>query len=82
MKTTVSHPAWVCGLKHGMWMVIIRMEKVTPCVGVWIGTTASCRACITPKSHPAWVCGLKHLPYSPVGMCCWSHPAWVCGLKQ
>ena len=32
---------------------------VTPCVGVWIETTASCRACITPKSHPAWVCGLK-----------------------
>ena len=48
---------------------------VTPCVGVWIETTASCRACITPKSHPAWVCGLKldlfsiNNQYAPVTPC-------------
>ena len=51
----------------GVWIETIEMliplkiTIVTPCVGVWIETTASCRACITPKSHPAWVCGLKHI---------------------
>ena len=56
----MSHPAWVCGLKQAV-RKGASGDAVTPCVGVWIETTASCRACITPKSHPAWVCGLKHI---------------------
>ena len=34
----MSHPAWVCGLKHKhdrQWNI---HHKVTPCVGVWIET--------------------------------------------
>ena len=32
-----SHPAWVCGLKHGIARPC-RKGRVTPCVGVWIET--------------------------------------------
>ena len=34
----MSHPAWVCGLKHLLVPVTLRKKKVTPCVGVWIET--------------------------------------------
>ena len=35
-----SHPAWVCGLKHGQ--AITKTDTaVTPCVGVWIETNCS-----------------------------------------
>ena len=33
----LSHPAWVCGLKHGAFNAIV-YGGVTPCVGVWIET--------------------------------------------
>ena len=33
-----SHPAWVCGLKHYISFVSLRIQIVTPCVGVWIET--------------------------------------------
>ena len=32
-----SHPAWVCGLKR-LKSFFIRLNFVTPCVGVWIET--------------------------------------------
>ena len=35
---TVSHPAWVCGLKHVDQFVKKPVAGVTPCVGVWIET--------------------------------------------
>ena len=35
------------------------VEKVTPCVGVWIETRANGKNRLGNKSHPAWVCGLK-----------------------
>ena len=33
----LSHPAWVCGLKHIL-NTLQMYKKVTPCVGVWIET--------------------------------------------
>ena len=32
-----SHPAWVCGLKLFL-LMMIKLYYVTPCVGVWIET--------------------------------------------
>ena len=34
-----SHPAWVCGLKHGNPVAGQCESGVTPCVGVWIETS-------------------------------------------
>ena len=34
----LSHPAWVCGLKHEEGTGYGEIERVTPCVGVWIET--------------------------------------------
>ena len=33
-----SHPAWVCGLKRAILLIIVVVRNVTPCVGVWIET--------------------------------------------
>ena len=33
-----SHPAWVCGLKQFSFVAPILLQRVTPCVGVWIET--------------------------------------------
>ena len=53
-----SHPAWVCGLKP-MVPRIKPLPNVTPCVGVWIETSPTCKVTAVKESHPAWVCGLK-----------------------
>ena len=37
----MSHPAWVCGLKHWVSRTPITRTYVTPCVGVWIETLNS-----------------------------------------
>ena len=46
-----SHPAWVCGLKHGSNKYSCT-SSVTPCVGVWIETSKpsdNCRfSAVTP----------------------------------
>ena len=34
----MSHPAWVCGLKHDSEWKDELLRGVTPCVGVWIET--------------------------------------------
>ena len=33
-----SHPAWVCGLKLRWVLLLLWIQLVTPCVGVWIET--------------------------------------------
>ena len=38
IQGTVSHPAWVCGLKRVIRVVLKKSPPVTPCVGVWIET--------------------------------------------
>ena len=35
-----SHPAWVCGLKQAALQLFLTPANVTPCVGVWIETSA------------------------------------------
>ena len=37
----------------------IRINIVTPCVGVWIETSTLQDNGRILQSHPAWVCGLK-----------------------
>ena len=58
-RTLRSHPAWVCGLK--LWLLLIIQVRllVTPCVGVWIETFPRLMLLTVLWSHPAWVCGLK-----------------------
>ena len=34
----MSHPSWVCGLKHDNIETMLKGSKVTPFVGVWIET--------------------------------------------
>ena len=34
----MSHPSWVCGLKLVLVVILKRLAKVTPFVGVWIET--------------------------------------------
>ena len=56
-------------------------KLVTPCVGVWIETTACLSISNLYLSHPAWVCGLKQKELRSIETKKKSHPAWVCGLK-
>ena len=35
----MSHPVWVCGLKHKKSEATDQSLQVTPCMGVWIETT-------------------------------------------
>ena len=56
-----SHPSWVCGLKLVLVVILKRLVKVTPFVGVWIETKDRNEVRELLKSHPSWVCGLKHI---------------------
>ena len=48
-----SHPAWVCGLKHGLISKSARRSKnVTPCVGVWIETSNRSTIVIASRVTP------------------------------
>ena len=77
-----SHPAWVCGLKHEEGTGYGEIERVTPCVGVWIEThqdrlmsgmrSHTLRGCVDWNSNT-----LIQLQGDTK-----SHPAWVCGLKR
>ena len=55
----LSHPVWVCGLKHNNYVIGL-VRSVTPRVGVWIETTEGLTPIRDRRSHPVWVCGLKH----------------------
>ena len=55
----MSHPSWVCGLKHKNPNLNRRITYVTPFVGVWIETDLYIPLRERIKSHPSWVCGLK-----------------------
>ena len=61
---------------------IMREERVTPCMGVWIETQNLVQGQTMSRSHPVWVCGLKLIPSLLVRMNVLSHPVWVCGLKH
>ena len=57
-KTSSSHPAWVCGLKHTYNIDVTSSISVTPCVGVWIetflGSSASSTSCHTLRGCVDW----------------------------
>ena len=38
LRLEMSHPVWVCGLKHHLRIVDRLFPIVTPCMGVWIET--------------------------------------------
>ena len=61
-----SHPAWVCGLKHFLRLLIPVTSLSHP---AWVcGLKHFLRLLIpvTSLSHPAWVCGLKLKRLLPV----------------
>ena len=55
----MSHPVWVCGLKHISCKLFEFARSVTPCMGVWIETRLLRKYAPRQGSHPVWVCGLK-----------------------
>ena len=46
-----SHPAWVCGLKQRLVKITVTVQKVTPCVGVWIETWLRSELSAVRRSH-------------------------------
>ena len=81
-SSSLSHPAWVCGLKRIRTDLCLECG-VTPCVGVWIETQIHSSSCKVIRSHTLRGCVDWNV--------CWdtqtdspnpSHPAWVCGLKR
>ena len=48
----MSHPAWVCGLKHYGDKAKDYDYNVTPCVGVWIETLESSMNGFLPSVTP------------------------------
>ena len=76
----MSHPAWVCGLKHTI-KQLRRQRKVTPCVGVWIETKGkegkNNKGFVTPCVG-VWIETRQVVKMMNDKL---SHPAWVCGLK-
>ena len=47
----MSHPSWVCGLKHRISFISIMFTEVTPFVGVWIETQTIVKVCLKVSSH-------------------------------
>ena len=45
-----SHPAWVCGLKLAL-VILVIIFVVTPCVGVWIETSLGLIVIVDSISH-------------------------------
>ena len=62
MRTVVSHPVWVRGLKLELHGPLRHVHEVAPRVGAWIETSRLNDIMSTGStSHPVWVRGLKHL---------------------
>ena len=78
---TLSHPAWVRGLKRIVVQSAVRVPLVAPCVGAWIETSVLAAVYAMSMSHPAWVRGLKPFALTLSVLQLLSHPAWVRGLK-
>ena len=55
-----SHPTWVRGLKHFIYILQVFDTTVAPYMGAWIETVAALNETQGAlKSHPTWVRGLK-----------------------
>ena len=65
-----SHPAWVCGLKLEVLILLLVLLLVTPCVGVWIETTkgkpTSSEVSVTPCVG-VWIETYETLHFYAVG---------------
>ena len=79
---SVSHPAWVCGLKLHILLWSFRCVLVTPCVGVWIETLNVHFRKIFIVVTPCVGVWIETYASLCAWSCAWSHPAWVCGLKH
>ena len=79
---SVSHPAWVCGLKLHILLWSFRCVLVTPCVGVWIETLNVHFRKIFIVVTPCVGVWIETYASLCAWSCAWSHPAWVCGLKR
>ena len=61
--------------------VLLRIEKVTPCVGVWIETWCEVTPYPLLEVTPCVGVWIETNPSVPMSGEFVSHPAWVCGLK-
>ena len=80
--SVMSHPVWVCGLKHrssDRWAYNL-CHTLYGCVD-W-NIARSIHSNDGYRSHPVWVCGLKHIKNVFYNIKSGSHPVWVCGLKH
>ena len=59
LRTQLSHPMWVRGLKHVMLLTSLNAAFVAPHVGAWIETLLRRYPTLKSLSHPMWVRGLK-----------------------
>ena len=58
-NSSLSHPAWVCGLKQNLFLQSVSHHESHP---AWVCGLKQLYAIYYPistSSHPAWVCGLK-----------------------
>ena len=79
----MSHPSWVCGLKHYLVVFLANLILVTPFVGVWIETPVCPDGCSLRSVTPfvgVWIETM--IDINPQVNQNLSHPSWVCGLKQ
>ena len=74
---SLSHPAWVCGLKldTGISLKNVICHTLRGCVDWNLATVRTFGR--AAESHPAWVCGLKHVLYFQ-GNIFWSHTLRGC----
>ena len=83
VRSAVSHPSWVCGLKLEIKKAEEERKRSHPS---WVcGLKQRWHWVLWRKllSHPSWVCGLKQMYFLWLQLM-WqkSHPSWVCGLKR
>ena len=56
----VSHPSWVCGLKHSIIYYKLGIFASHPSWVCGLKPKKPLDLAIITQSHPSWVCGLKH----------------------
>ena len=52
----LSHPVWVCGLKHEIELFVDFGNRVTPCMGVWIETMFARSLSLDHGRHTLYGC--------------------------
>ena len=75
-----SHPAWVCGLKHGLIRPSTGRSQSHPAWVCGLKLSNSSLTCIS-RSHTLRGCVDWNISQQQLQIWDVSHPAWVCGLK-